>query len=337
MNAEKVASNIQQADRILNSDIVSKIQQAEQFLTNASSDMPLKFKEKIEESISRLAGVGFELEDITNEVGYLFHLIDMSPERLEEVDERLFAIKDCARKHDVYYSELIGLKESIRLEVEKLENYEQNMGNLEIELEKSKKELINLAEDIHKQRKEFSVKLEKEIEKVLQNLHMKNAQFKVKFEELDFDKWTVNGSHFTEFFVSTNLGQAFSELAKVASGGEVARLMLALKVVFFKNIPSQTLVFDEIDTGVGGQVADAVGECIKELSAHHQVIVISHQTQVASKANQHLKVEKSIINNKTVSKILQLKDECVLNEMARMISGKTITEESKKLARTMLS
>ncbi|MCP4354207.1 MAG: DNA repair protein RecN [Proteobacteria bacterium] len=337
MNAEKVGGSIQQADRILNSDIVSKIQQAEQYLTSASLDMPLKFKEKMDLSISRLASLGFEIEDVAGEVGYLFQLMDMSPERLEEVDERLFTIKDCARKHDVYHSELIELKETIRLEVEKLENYEQNMGDLEAEIGVLKEKLISEAEKVHKQREEFSEKLEQEIETVLKSLHMKNAQFKVKFKELDFENWTVNGSHFTEFFVSTNLGQAFSGLAKVASGGEVARLMLALKVVFFKNIPSQTLVFDEIDTGVGGQVADAVGECIKELSAHHQVIVISHQAQVASKANQHLKVEKSVIDNKTVSKILQLEGEDVLNEMARMISGKEITSEGIELARTMLN
>jgi DNA repair protein RecN (Recombination protein N) len=111
--------------------------------------------------------------------------------------------------------------------------------------------------------------------------------------------------------------------------------MLALKVVFFKNIDSQTLVFDEIDTGVGGQVADSVGDCLKELSKQHQVIVISHQAQVASKADQHLKIEKSVQNNSTISTVRELAGDEVIEELARMISGKEITQESILLAKKL--
>ncbi|PPR10274.1 MAG: DNA repair protein RecN, partial [Proteobacteria bacterium] len=274
--------------------------------------------------------------DVSSEVSYILNSIDVDPARLVEVDDRLFAIKDCARKHKVEPAELPMFLERLRNEVSKLENFEQNLGTLEADVAKAQVEFEKQASAIEKLRVGSADKLSKAIENVLQNLHMKNAKFKVNFVDLDFDSWTANGSQSIEFYVATNLGQKLSSLAKVASGGEVARLMLALKVVFFKNIPSQTLVFDEIDTGVGGQVADSVGECLKELSKQHQVIVISHQAQVASKADQHLKIEKSVKGDSTVSTVRELVSEQVIDELARMISGKEITPESKQLALKLL-
>ncbi|HAG52912.1 MAG TPA: DNA repair protein RecN [Alphaproteobacteria bacterium] len=336
MSAEKVIDNIQTADNYLSGDLVNSLQMAEKSLTDASMNLTEDLAKKSEDLINRLANLSIEVEDVAGEVNYILSSIEVNPARLIEVDDRLFGIKDCARKHKVEPFELPSLLLRMREEVAKLENFEQNLDALETAVATAKVEFKKQAAKVAKVRVSMAEKLSAEIESVLQNLHMKNAKFKVNFTDLDFDSWTANGSQAIEFFVATNLGQKLSSLAKVASGGEVARLMLALKVVFFKNIQSQTLVFDEIDTGVGGQVADSVGECLKELSKQHQVIVISHQAQVASKANQHLKIEKAVIGDATVSSVRQLEKDEVIDELARMISGKEITEESKMLAEKLL-
>lgn len=337
MSSEKVIDNIQSADNYLSGDMVNNLQMAEKCLTDASMNLTKDLSKKSEDLISRLANLSIEVEDVAGEISYIANSIEVNPERLVEVDDRLFTIKDCARKHKVDANELPSFLITLQSEVQKLENFEQNLGTLEDDVEKAKKVLQKEALKVSKIRVSIASTLSSEIENTLQNLHMKNAKFKVNFTELDFDNWSANGSENVEFFVATNLGQKLSGLAKVASGGEVARLMLALKVIFFKNIDSQTLVFDEIDTGVGGQVADSVGDCLKELSKQHQVIVISHQAQVASKADQHLKIEKTTTLNSTVSTVRQLVGEDVISELARMISGKEITPESKKLAQTLLN
>jgi len=336
MSAEKVIDNIQTADNYLSGDLVNSLQMAEKSLTDASMNLTEDLAKKSEDLINRLANLSIEVEDVAGEVNYILSSIEVNPTRLVEVDDRLFGIKDCARKHKVEPVELPSLLLRMREEVAKLENFEQNLDALESAVAAAKAEFEKQASKVAKVRVSMAEKLSAEIESVLQNLHMKNAKFKVNFTDLDFDSWTSNGSQAIEFFVATNLGQKLSSLAKVASGGEVARLMLALKVVFFKNIPAQTLVFDEIDTGVGGQVADSVGECLKELSKQHQVIVISHQAQVASKADQHLKIEKSVIGDSTISSVRQLESNEIIDELARMISGKEITEESKMLAQRLL-
>ena len=336
MSAEKVITDIQGADNYLSNDLVNSLQMAEKHLTDASMNLPEDMAKKSEDLINRLANLSIEVEDVAGEVSYIANTIEVNPERLLEVDDRLFTIKDCARKHKVEANELPAFLNELRENVSKLENFEQNLDALELAVSKAKKEFETQANKAAKVRAVEAENLAKEIEAVLQGLHMKNAKFKVNFTDLDFDSWTANGSQTIEFFVATNLGQKLSSLAKVASGGEVARLMLALKVVFFKNIPSQTLVFDEIDTGVGGQVADSVGDCLKELSKQHQVIVISHQAQVASKSDQHLKIEKSVVGEATVSTVRELNKTEIVDELARMISGKEITAESKKLAETLL-
>lgn len=336
MSAEKVISDIQTADNYLSGDLVNSLQMAEKHLIDASINLPEKQAKAAELLIERLNTLSIEVEDVAGEVNYIANSIEENPERLVEVDDRLFTIKDCARKHKVDANELPNFLEQLRINVEKLENFEQNLDALETAVAKAKLEFEKQAATVAKVRQKEAENLAKAIEAVLQNLHMKNAKFKVNFTDLDFDSWTANGSQTIEFFVATNLGQKLSSLAKVASGGEVARLMLALKVVFFKNIPSQTLVFDEIDTGVGGQVADSVGDCLKELSKQHQVIVISHQAQVASKADQHLKIEKSVVGEQTISTVRTIENTEIVDELARMISGKEITAESKSLALKLL-
>ena len=335
MSSEKVIDSIQSADNSLSNDLVHSLQMAEKYLTDASMSLPEEKEKQVETLITRLSDLSIEVEDVAGEVSYLANSFEVDPARLEEVDERLFAIKDCARKHKVEPNELPSFLETLRDNVSKLENFEQNLGDLELDVKKAKQVLETQASKAAKVRQAQAIELSKEIESVLQNLHMKNAKFAVNFTDLEFDSWNVNGSQSVEFFVATNLGQKLSSLAKVASGGEVARLMLALKVVFFKNIDSQTLVFDEIDTGVGGQVADSVGDCLKELSKKHQVIVISHQAQVASKADQHLKIEKTVQKDSTISTVRELAGDEVVEELARMISGKEITQESILLAKKL--
>jgi DNA repair protein RecN (Recombination protein N) len=174
------------------------------------------------------------------------------------------------------------------------------------------------------------------IEQALAHLHMAKTKFEVRFETLDKKEWAASGAERVQFYVQTNPGLPAAPLVDAASGGEVSRLMLALKQVLYADLPPQTLIFDEIDSGIGGAVAAAAGAALATLAQRHQVLVITHQPQVAAQGAQHLKIEKNAGDESTETSVKELCDGAREEELARMLAGREITAEARKAAQSLL-
>ena len=217
-----------------------------------------------------------------------------------------------------------------------LDNQEVFMADYQKDLNQLKSVFLKEANELRVLRKETAKKLSSELMNELAPLKMEKTVFDVEFKELNEDSWNKYGIDSLRFIASTNPGSPMGELSKIASGGELSRFMLALKVVLSKVNSVPTMIFDEIDTGISGAVAEAVGERLKRLGKNLQVLVVTHHAQVASKGNYHLKVRKEHEANITKTKVDVLMDADRVTEIARMFSGEVITEEALNVAKKML-
>ena len=261
--------------------------------------------------------------------------LEFSPERLDEIENRLNEIVRLKRK----YGETIeAVLEHLRVSDERL----QSIETAEFREEELKKELavaaaayLKAAAMLHDGRVKAAAKFSKAVERDLQAVALEKAKFEVRFTESE--TFTANGTDLVEFYFSANPGEAPRPLAKVASGGEASRLMLILKTAAKGEPNGKTAVFDEIDVGIGGRVAEAVGRKLKDLAASQQVFCVTHQPQIASLADRHFVVEKSLAANKTRVTVRELDDLARIDEIARMLAGEQITEAARENARTMLA
>jgi DNA repair protein RecN (Recombination protein N) len=255
--------------------------------------------------------------------------------RLEEIEERIFAITDIARKHKIKPEEIKGYELSLKNKIDDLENkinnYEKLVEKKNI-LEGEYKKLAISASEI---RKKSAEEIEKKISLEFEHLVMKNALFKISINSID-ENFSKYGIDKISFLFTANPGSPLVELNKVASGGEMSRLMLALNVCILNKGEKRLMIFDEVDSGVSGVAANAVGERIKELSNCVQVITITHQPQVAGKADIHLFVKKNQMENETISEVISLDREGRILELARIISGKEVTQSSLDVAKQYL-
>ncbi len=285
------------------------------------------------------------MDDLAISVRDFRNHLEFSPERLEEIETRLSEISRLKRK---YGGTLSMVLEHLRDSEERLKNIE-TAEFIEEELKKKLSKLLGeyleTAKIIHDKRTNTARKLEKEVEKNLKAVALEKARFEVRIDapnEKDLKNaennklLTAKGFDRIEFYFSANPGESPKQLAKVASGGEASRLMLILKTTVKTNDAEKAVVFDEIDTGVGGRVAEAVGLKLKELAEKQQVLCVTHQPQVASLANQHFLVEKTVSKNKTRINVRKLNAAEKVEEIARMVAGETITETARQHAREML-
>lgn len=217
--------------------------------------------------------------------------------------------------------------------LEQLENLEEILSNLKNSEESLYKEAYKIAEKISNKRKEISKELEIKLKSEMRDLNIKNADFMIKIKDQKLNK---DGIDDVEFFIKTNLGMEFLSLSKTASGGEMSRIMLAFKSIISNYDEIETLIFDEIDTGVSGFTANIVGNKIKELSTKRQVIAISHLPQIVALGDSHFKIYKEEIGDKTVSNIIKLENDERVDEIARLIGGQVITDNTIKAAKEML-
>lgn len=276
--------------------------------------------------------------------------IDMEPERLEEIRGRLGALNLLKKKYGGSIKSILDYRNKIGKEFEIAENYSEKISSLEKQINELRKKCGQEAERMSKKRKEISNKIQKEVKDVLSNLGIPDSIFEIKIRQKPAGKDStsfilVNGKHYlyntsgydeVEFFISTNLGEDPKPLAKVASGGEVSRIMLALKTILAKNDKLPLLIFDEIDTGVSGRVAQKVGHALKSLASFHQIISITHLPQIAGLADHHFAVEKRQIGERVVSSIKKLKKDEQIKEVAKLISGENVTEVSIKGAKELM-
>ncbi len=276
--------------------------------------------------------------------------IDMEPERLEEIRDRLGALNLLKKKYGGSIKSILDYRKKIGEEFDIAENYSGKILTIEKQLNELREKCGLAAEKISKKRKEISGKVQKEVKDVLKNLGIPDSVFKININQKTAGKdsinfilvsgkrfiYNTNGYDEVEFFISTNLGEDPKPLSKVASGGEVSRIMLALKTILAKSDKLPLLIFDEIDTGVSGRVAQKVGNALKSLASFHQIISITHLPQIAGLADYHFAVEKKQINNRIVSSIRLLNKIERIEEVAKLMSGEQITETSLKGARELM-
>ncbi len=291
------------------------------------------------------------LNEISRQINNILSNLSYDPVRIEEIRERLYKLQFIKKKYGGSLDEAIKLKESLEKDLSLLDNFDETISNLEKEINSLKEILFKEAEILSKSRKEASKTLESEVKKILNEVGFENAEFKTGFEiktdekesnfsikqKNQFISLGTSGIDDIEFLVKINKGDDYSSLRKTASGGEVSRIMLALKTVLADADKTDVLIFDEIDTGISGRIAQKVGRVLKKLSAYRQVISITHLAQIAALAEEHFLVEKESGTDKTETRIKKLnKDEKVI-EVAKLLSGEKVTDSSIKSAKELIS
>ncbi len=276
--------------------------------------------------------------------------IDLDSQNLEQIRERLGALTLLKKKYGGSIKSILEHREKIGSEFNLAENFSENIQVLENQIKELRVKCGVAAEALSKKRKDSAKKIQKEVKEALSYLGIPDSTFEVKINQVaaeSFDdnfifvngkkfKYFSNGYDEVEFFISTNPGEDTKPLAKVASGGEVSRIMLALKTILAKNDKLPLLIFDEIDTGVSGRIAQKVGQALKALAAYHQIISITHLPQIAGLADHHYAVEKMLNEERAVSSIRKLKENERIKEVAKLMSGEKITEASLTGARELM-
>lgn len=329
-NYEKIMSNYQEFKNIYeNNNVLDNIYDSINYLEKIAS-----FDENMNSKKEILNELYYSLNDVVYEVINESSKIDFDENEIDRINSRLSVYSDLKRKYKMSTSELIEYFENVKQEVNLLENHDFYLQEAKKELDKILNETKNIADEISIKRYNNSIKLENNIINSLKELQLKNVEFKIT---LDKDNLKENGQDLIDFLVSFNKGESVKSLNKTASGGELSRFMLALKEISSFNMKNETLIFDEIDTGVNGEVAYAIASKIKKISEYAQVLCVTHLPQVASICDHHFNITKDSYNdNKTVTTIKLLNNDERVNVIASMLSKDEITPASIELAKELL-
>jgi len=345
-NSEKLAELTSEVYQIIyesDNSIQTSLSKVRSLLQKLS-DIDKSFSDAFSESESALA----QIQDISNFVRSYNSKINLDQDEVEEKRERLGAINLLKKKYGGSIKSIIDYRKKIGDEYELAENFSEKINELSKNIFELRKNSGNLAKSLSKQREQSAKLVKKGIEETLKELGIQHPQFKTDIINAQGEKDTgvfLDGKYFlatsrgideVEFFISTNPGEDLKPLARVASGGEVSRIMLSLKSTLAKNDKLPLLIFDEIDVGVSGRIAQKVGKALKNLSEYHQVISITHLPQIASYADHHFSIEKVTQNERVVSLIKKLPESERITEIARLLSGEKISQASLKSARELI-
>ncbi len=292
-----------------------------------------RYNKGLKEVEENLEDIRFRISDIAKDLDRYVSSSEVDEERLQFLRERIDLVNNLKLKYGNNVKAINSFYEEISERLRFLQNFEDNLNKLLNKIEEKEAEALSLAEKISKNRKQTSEILEKKVEEEINKLNIKDAKFKIeiKEKELSFD-----GIDKIEFLIAPNLGQDLMPMAKVASGGEMSRIMLGFKSIIAEKDNIPTLVFDEIDTGISGKTAQIVGNKIKEVSKDRQVIVISHLPQIVALADTHFAIKKDVVNNSTISTIDKLNYDERVNEVARLIGGMNVSEIAIETAKEMI-
>ena len=332
-NAGKIKEKLSMAEACLKNGEVNALSII--YASKKNIESIADYGEEFEENLERLERVYYDLEDCVSSMERLNEDIEVDEGRLEEVISRLDAIGKLKNKYGSTIEEILEYRNEIEKKLKNLDESNFQVKKLVKERENAREKYWNYAFELRDIRKKCIKKIEEQLGEELTYLNMKDAKFEINLEEKDV--MTKNGSDGIEFFISTNAGQKPKPLQKIASGGEVSRIMLALKVIFshVDNIP--ILIFDEIDTGVGGETVRKIAGKLKEIGRNAQVICITHSPAIASKASEQFFIEKKTENEKTVTTVRKLDDEGRINEIARMLAGENVSDAVISHAKELLA
>ncbi len=328
--AEKIREDVVRAHELLgNQGAASALNDALRWLDGAAGPAA----GTLDTSITSLTRALHELDEAVDGIAAAIEGLSFDPLALEEAEERLFAIRALARKHDVLPDELAEFAEGLRAKLNALEAGDADLAALQKDMEKAEAAFGTAAATLTAARQKAASQLDRAVSAELAPLKMERAVFKT---EITADTPGADGADAVAFTVATNPGAPSGALNKIASGGELSRFLLALKVCLTKGQNGLTMIFDEIDRGVGGATADAVGRRLSALAQDGQVLVVTHSPQVAALGAYHWRVEKQVSRGMTTSTVVALSDPDRVDEIARMLSGDTITDEARGAARALL-
>ncbi len=333
-NVETIQENLSELIQLLNDEQVGVLFSLNEIKLRANK---LKALSGTFETLwERIQSVHIELDDISQDINTELEITEANPERLSEVNDRLQMLYKLQQKHQVITIDgLIEIKNKLTESVEETEGLDVKIIGLEKEIDSAKQKLRELATEIHNKRVSILEVLTKSLEDILAQLGLPNARFKIVLTE--GNQFLENGRDELSFLFTANKGTAFGELKKVASGGEMSRIMLAVKSILANYSQLPTIVFDEIDTGVSGEVANKIAEIMKSMSKNMQVVSITHLPQIAAKGNHHFKVYKEDIDNITHTKLKLLTSENRITELAEMLGGEKKSESAMAHARELLN
>ncbi len=326
-NAEKLQSSINNIDIELNENVINGISNCIRNLEKIE-DCGSKYQEKL----SELKSIYYDIQEMARDISYMKEETEFDESSQNEIESRLDLIYSLKRKYGNSIDAILGYQTTVKEEINKIQNIEEVNTKLKQKLNKIEEQMLTIGKDITFERKEKAKILSTNINKELANLEMPNAKFSVNIEKQT--SFTQNGLDRVEFFICTNIGEEAKPLVKIASGGEMSRIMLAIKTVLASVDKVSTLIFDEIDTGISGKASKAVGEKLKAISKTQQVLCITHSASIAAKGDYNYYISKKIQGDKTYTDIKELSEEEIIEEIARISSG-DITKIAKEHAKEL--
>lgn len=334
-NAESIKLSIQKVLNVLDEQEFS----VQSLLNDCLAELKqtAQYNKQIAETKTRLESVAVELKDVFRELDNLSDDISIQPERLAEVNERLLLLHRLCKKHHVeQVEELLEIETQLQTKTTQNISLENEISALQKSIETSKIQLIKQAETLHSKRTKAAPLFSKQVTTLLQKVGMPNATFEVEINTTKNSELNDTGFTDVQMLFSANKGIPAQGLKNVASGGELSRLMLCIKTALAEAETLPTMIFDEIDTGISGEVAKRVGELMKQISAQHQIICITHLPQIATAGKQHFYIYKEVKNNQTRTRIKLLNNEERLTEVAKMLSGENITAAALATAKELI-
>lgn len=326
-NAEKLKENLNQIDNELNENVVTSISNAIRSLERIQD-----CGEEYTEKLGILKSSYYDIQELARDFSDMKENIDFDEAERNNVENRLDLIYSLKRKYGNTILEILNYAQKVEDEIHKIENLDEYHMKIKKQMEHLKAEMLHIGIEISNSRKKHSKILSEKINKELKELEMPNAEFKVEITTTD--EFYENGIDNVEFVICTNIGEGMKPLIKIASGGEMSRIMLAIKNVLADVDEVDTLIFDEIDTGISGKAGQAVGEKMKSIAKTHQVICITHLPSIAAKGDYNYYISKKTKDSKTYTNIKQLNEEETIEEIARISSGE-ITEIAKAHAKEL--
>lgn len=332
-NSEKLSLALNNAHQVLTDEnaIPDRLYELSNHLQSINDIVPEKY-EKLKEDIDQFYYV---LEDAKHDIYDEMANTEFDEQVLNELESRMNLLNNLKRKYGKDVPELIAYQSKLENEINKIENYEQSSSQLREEISQLYQEVIRVGEALSKERRRVARELRDHIVSEIQNLQMKDANLEISFKPLEEPNY--EGIEFVEFLISPNKGEPLKSLNKIASGGELSRIMLALKSIFVKSRGQTAILFDEVDSGVSGQAAQKMAEKMRDIAQYIQVICISHLPQVASMSDHHLLISKASQDDRTTTQVKELLDDDRINEVARMISGASVTDLTRENAKEMIA
>lgn len=333
---QQIATTLQQVVGVLNDDEEAPVLDQVATIMNAAQEIA-PFDPEYDDLAQSLSDAYYSLQDVSNQAGHQLDSLEFDEERLATINARLATIADLEHKYGESLADVLAYYDQIKEELTDMEAAADSGSDLEERLNAVQADLLNQGNALSQVRQTAARKLAKQVHTQLKELYMDKAVFEVNFAKTKKPVFSATGIDQVEFYIQTNPGEAMGPLARIASGGELSRVMLALKTIFAQGEGVTSIIFDEVDTGVSGRIAQAIADKIRLIAEGSQVLCITHLPQVAAVAQHHLLIQKRVHDQRTTTSVTPLNTNQRVEELARMLAGDTITKLAREHASELLT